>query len=215
MRGNFDVAKTQKSQGRRKSRPLYHAAKISDQRFKQVLWHFAKDDTATEAAQRTGLSLNAVNTIFLKLRRFFVEAGMFTDIYQGGDPKDGYAGDPSPEAEQYELHLIEFHFARLKNKRGVGSGESEGDHWCESHWRFHYVMLMEDRGGDAVHSMMHRHMLEMIRRCGPVGKPSVNQREGIRLCLAQMDERILWAHRNSPAFRSGESRKRLKDVIDC
>lgn len=200
---------------RRRSKPLYHAAKISERRFRQVLWHFAKDDTAAEAALRSGLSVNAVNTLFQKLRRFFVEAGMFTDIYQGGDPRDSYAGDPSAEAEQYELHLIEFHFARMKAKRQVGTGQSEDDHWCESHWRFHYVMLVEDRGGDAVHYMMYRHLLEMVRRCGPVGKPPINHREGLRLCLSQMDERIRWAERNSLRLSDPHSRTGLRQIIEA
>lgn len=209
------AAEARKMQTRRRSRPLYHAAKISERRFKQVLWHFARDDTAAEAALRSGLSVNAVNTLFQKLRRFFVEAGMFTDIYQGGDPREGYAGDPSAEAEQYELHLIEFHFARMKAKRQVSTGQSEDDHWCESHWRFHYAILVEDRGGDAVHHMMHRHLLEVIRRCGPVGRLPLNRREALRLCLTQMDERIRWAERSSPRFSDDRSRKALAKIIEA
>jgi hypothetical protein len=201
---------SKKEQPKRARRSLYHASKISEARFRKVLWHFAKDDTAAEAAQRTGLSINAVNTIFVKLRRFFTEAGMFTDVYQGGDPADG-----SPLAEiEYERHLIEFHFARVQAKRGIGSGQSEDDHWCESHWRFHYAVLVGDRGSDALHHMMHRHLLEMVRRCGPVGRPPVNRREGLRLCLAQMDERIRWAERNSHRFNNPTSRSELRVILD-
>jgi len=193
---------------KRVRRPLYHASKISEARFVKVLWHFAKDDTVAETAFRTGLSGNAVNTIFVKLRRFFIEAGLFTDIYQGGDPAEG-----SELAEiEYERHLIEFHFARVRAKRGIGSGPAEIDHFAESHWRFHYAMLVEDRGGDAVHHMMHRHLLEMIRRCGPVGRPPVNHREGLKLCLTQMDERISWAERNSPKFRDERTRRALRQL---
>ncbi|PZU85738.1 MAG: hypothetical protein DI527_20880 [Chelatococcus sp.] len=174
-----------------------------------MLWHFAKDDTVAEAAQRTGLSVNAVSTIFVKLRRFFTEAGLFTDIYQGSDPANG-----SALAEiEYERHLIEFHFARVRAKRGIGSGPAEIDHFAESHWRFHYAMLVGDRGGDAVHHMMHRHLLEMVRLCGPVGRPPINRREGLRLCLSQMDKRILWAERNSRQFRDDRAREEIRSIL--
>lgn len=62
--------------------------------------------------------------------------------------------------------------------------------------------------------MMRRHFLEMIRRCGPVGKPPVNRREGLRLCLAQMDERIRWAERNSLRYRDEASRDTLRDILE-
>lgn len=202
-----------KQRPRRARRPLYHASKISEARFKKVLWHFAKDDTVAEAARQTGLSQNAVSTIFVKLRRFFTEVGMFTDVYEGGDPADGLPGGEPDEAIHFEFELIEFHFARLKAKRGLGRGAAEIDQFNESHWRYHYVMLMGDRGSDAVHHMMHRHLLEMIRRRGPVGRPPVNRREGLRLCLAQMDERVIWAMRNSFKYKSGDLRDKLKDVI--
>jgi len=71
-------------------------------------------------------------------------------------------------------------------------------------------MLVGNRGDDAVHYMMHRHLLEIIRRCGPVGKPQINRREGLRLCLAQMDERIRWAERNSLRFKDTKSRAELR-----
>lgn len=199
---------------RRVRRPLCHASKISEARFKKVLWHFAKDDTVAEAARQTGLSQNAVSTIFVKLRRFFTEVGMFTDVYEGVDPAEGLPGGERDEAIHFEFELIEFHFARLKAKRGFGSGPAEIDQFNESHWRFHYAKLLGDRGGDGVHHMMHRHLLEMIRRCGPVGKPPANRREGLKLCLAQMDERILWAERNSLRYRDETSRQALRDILE-
>lgn len=126
---------------RARARPLYHAAKISDARFRKVLMHFAQDDTVAETALKTGLSQTAINALFLKLRRFFVEAGMFTDIYEGGDPRDGLPGDPDLEEIRFEQELIGFHIARVRAKRGTSKGEYEPDHFAESHWRFHYLML--------------------------------------------------------------------------
>lgn len=197
---------------KRARRPLYHASKISEARFRKVLWHFACDETVAEASSQTGLSQNAVSTIFVKLRRFFTEAGMFTDPYGERDPREGLSDEEDMDDLQFERHLIEFHFARLKAKRSLGGGAAEIDHFAESHWRFHYAMLVGDRGGDAVHHMMYRHLLEMIRRCGPIGKPPVNRREGLRLCLAQMDERILWAERNSARFKDTKSRTELQNI---
>ncbi len=163
---------------KRAQRPLYHASKISDERFRKVLWHFACDDTVAQAAAQTGLSQNAVSTIFVKLRRFLTEAGMFTDPYGERDPSEGLSDEEDMDDLHFERHLIEFHFARLKAKRGFGAGAVETDHFAESHWRFHYTMLVGDRGGDAVHHIMHRHLLEMIRRCGPVGnRPSIAVRD--------------------------------------
>lgn len=134
---------------------------------------------------------------------------MFTDIYQGKEPTEG----SKLADEEYEFHLIEFHFARMKAKRQVSTGQSEDDHWCESHWRFHYAMLVEDRGGDAVHHMMHRHLLEMIRRCGPVGRLPVNRRAGLQLSLTQMDQRIAWAVRNSQHYTDLRSRAHLRSIL--
>lgn len=189
-------------------RRLVHAAKISDYRFRKMLWHFVLDHSATDTARATGLSINSTNILFRKLRVFFYETHLFTDIYGGQDPTTLESDNPV-----FERDLIEFHFRRVREKRGVRSPWSEPDyHFAESHWRYHFHVLMAQRPSDRVHAMMFGHLLEIIRLCGPVSKKPMNRRAGLLAVMRQMDQRILWLERNAPRFRADSLRQELKEI---
>lgn len=190
------------------ARPLYHAAKISDYRFRRVLACFVCDHTATETAQRTGLSVNSVDATFRKLRVFFFEARLFTDIYDGADPTAHWGNDPA-----FEKALLEFHFARIRAHRGLKSPAHEPDyHFAESHWRYHFHVLARERTDAPVETMMFSHLLEIIRLCGPAGAKPRNHRAGIEAVLRQMDQRIAWLERNAPGFGTDARRRELRGI---
>lgn len=193
---------------------LYRAAKVSEYRFKRVLWSFVIDEPVADAAQRTGLSANSVQAIYARLRVFFTDVGLFLDIYAGGDPRDG-----SPEGEDmegFEYRLIPFHFKRMKAKRRVRETQvTEIDyHWNESFWRFHFSILQTARPTqtEAIHRMMYAHLLAMIRLCGPVGAKPRNRRKALQLQIQQLDQRALWLARNAPEFSDEQSRAQLNEL---
>lgn len=62
------AASGENAKPRQRRRPLYHSAKISEYRFRKVLWHFVRDHSASETARATGLSVNSVHAIFRKIR---------------------------------------------------------------------------------------------------------------------------------------------------
>jgi len=188
--------------------PLARAAKIGDAQFRRVLWHFARDHTATETARQTALSVNSVVAIFSKLRVYFFEIGLFTDYYEGCDPRSFEGGN-----EHFERELLAFHFGRIREKRGLRSKPGKPEyHFAESHWRFHFHVIRKQRLSANVHAMMLSHLLEVIRLCGPVGGRPGNREAGLRAILRQTDQRTLWLERNAPAFKSPEDRAMLKDI---
>jgi hypothetical protein len=194
----------------RRAKPLYRSAKISDYRFRKVLWHFVRDHTATEAARATGLSVNSAAAIFRKLRGYFTEAGLFVDYYTMGD-----MDAPENENLEFERRLLEFHFSRIGEKRGLAAPPDGPDyHFAESCWRFDYQVLRDQRPSDAVYAMMLVHLLEIIRLCGPVGGKPTNRKVGLMAKLRQMDQRILWLERNGPAFRGDGRRAALREIVE-
>lgn len=203
------MARAAKSRTKRASNRLYRSAKISEYQFTRVLWAFAQDEAATQAANHIDLSVNSITAIYGKLRRYFYETGLFVDIYQGNDPRDGSA----LADEEFELRLIEFHISRAADKRGIDDApEGPAYHFAESHWRFHYAVMNEGRPSEALHRMMFAHLLEMIRCCAPVGAPPINRKAGLELAVRQMDQRILWMERNSTEFRDPNERTELRKI---
>jgi hypothetical protein len=192
----------------RRARPLYHAAKISDHRFRRVLLHYALDHTVQETARDTRLSANSVEAIFAKLRKFFTEAGLFHDYYQGRDPNDVWHGEP-----RFEKALLEFHLERLRAKRGFRYPPEGPDyHFAESCWRYDFHVLMRERPSDQLPAMMFAHLLDIIRLCGPVGRPPVNRAAALRAFLRHIDQRALWLERNAPGFSTPELRAALREL---
>ena len=50
-------------------------SRISEKVFRRLIWAFAMDLTATDAAELTGVSVRSVNDIYLKIRRRIAEHG--------------------------------------------------------------------------------------------------------------------------------------------
>jgi len=156
----------------------------------------------------TGLSVNSVAAIFRKLRVYFWDAGIFADPYEGKDPREF-----DDDNLEYERRLLDFHFSRARDKRGLKSTWKEPDyHLAESQWRFGYMQLMVQRPSADVHPMMMSHLLEIIRLCGPVGSNPVNRKVGLLAKLRHMDQMVLWLERNAPGFNSEEQRAELKNI---
>lgn len=167
------------------------------------------DHSAQETARNVDLSVNSISAIFTKLRKFFYEAGLFTDIYGGRDPREGSIYE---DGEAFEKWVIEFHFERAAAKRGITEWLGQpAYHFAESHWRFHYAVMTEGRAADAIHDMMYAHLLEIIRCCGSVGALPVRRKAGLLLALKHMDQRIVWLERNASGFRDTQARKALKE----
>lgn len=189
---------------------FYHGAKISEYQFKRVLISFVRDEPVAVAARHIRLSANSINAVYGRIRAYFTALGVFEDIYRGGNPEDGTSA--GEDMEEFEFHLISFHLHRIRRKRRVPDTDlSEVDpHWCESHWRFQYHMMMQGRPSEAIHRMMYTHLLGHIRLCGPIGTPPRNQEVARRLAVQQLDQRIVWFERNAPMFRDEESRMNLR-----
>lgn len=51
------MAKAAIAKSRRRAKPLYFSAKISEYQFKKVLWQFVLDHSAVEAAKHVNLDL--------------------------------------------------------------------------------------------------------------------------------------------------------------
>lgn len=187
---------------------LYKGAKISDYRFRRLLELYVRDVTATDAAAATGLSINSANAIFQKLRRYFYDVGLFIDLYQGEDPMTVEIDDPA-----FEAQVLAFHMARLGVRRGVKeSGAAPPYHFAESCWRYDFQRMMIERPSDAVYAMMQKHLLELIRLCGPIGQAPKKRLEGLRAVMRQADERIDWFSRSAPGYRDADSRAGLADA---
>lgn len=206
------MAKSEKAKPKRRSKPLYFSAKISDYQFRKVLWHFVLDDPVAVAAKHIDLSANSINAIYIKLRVFFTELGVFEDIYKGGDPRDGT--EKGEDFEGFEYRLLSFHLQRVKDKRRQrDTSLDEVDYnWCESYWRFHYSVLTDGRPSNAVQRMMYVHLLAHIRLSGPVGSRPQNLSESVDLNQKHLNQRLLWLERNAPAFRDKGSRIKLREL---
>ena len=84
----------------------YKCSKLSEVKFRYLLRLFALDLTASDAARLTGLSLRAVNAIYLRLRHRLV------------------ACSPVPAELEGAVELDESYFGprRVRGKRGRGAG---------------------------------------------------------------------------------------------
>jgi hypothetical protein len=194
-----------KSARRAPRRRLVRAAKISDHRFRRVLFHFVRDHSASDAARATGLSVNSAHALYRKLRVFFFDVHLFRDFYDGRDPLE-----VSSDVPLFEQDLIAFHIQRYSNRHGFRSPSTEPHyHFAESCWRYDFHRMMQERPSEAVYGMMERHLLQLIRLCGPIGAPPRNLLAGVRAIMRQTDERIEWFRRNAPGFRSEELRSQL------
>jgi hypothetical protein len=73
---------------------------------------------------------------------------------------------------------------------------------------------MHERGADATHKMMYAHLLEFVRRFGPIGRPDLPSPDarlaGHRLALEQLERLMLWIERNSVQFRHPDDRASLR-----
>lgn len=204
------AASGEKAKPRRRRRPLYHSAKISEYRFRKVLWHFVRDHSASETARATGLSVNSVHAIFRKIRVYFWEVGLFRDFYEGVDPLE-FVGDE--QATEYEV--LGYHLQRHREKHGFRSPTSEPPyHFAETYWRYHYLVMIRERPSDTIYDMMPSHLIEMIRLCGPVGTKPGNFRAGLRVILRQMDQRMAWLERNAPGYTDSHQRATLREIQD-
>lgn len=191
-----------------RSSRLYRSAKISDYRFRRVLGQFVLDASATDAARATGLSVNSTHAIYRKLRVFFYEVGLFIDFYRGRDPDTVDSGNP-----HFEFRLLEFHFARVRDKHGLKSPANEPHyHFAESCWRYDFKIIQNQRPSAPVHAMMLANLLELIRLCGPVGGPLRNRVAGLKAVARQIDQRIHWLERNAPGFADEVSRRGLREA---
>lgn len=198
------MARTTKRKSKRSAKRLYFSAKISDYHFKKVLWQFALDHSAAEAAQHLTLSENSIAAIYGKLRRFFFEHGLFRDPYQNRDPRGGLVVEGF---EDVEALILRYHLARVAKKRGRLNAPLNGPdhHFAESNWRFDFEVLLHERGAEPVRPMMYANLLEFVRRFAPVGSSkevSAERRaEGYELAMEQLDRMALWLERNSVKFR--------------
>ena len=191
------MTKPKKTKTKRRARPLYHSAKISDYRFKKVLWHFVRDHTTAETAKGTGLSVNSVQAIFRKIRVYFYEVGLFQDICEGKDPHEGDTSEPV-----FGRALQAFHSRRHSAKRGLNAPDNQPDYYfAESYWRYDYHITERERTSEALHDMMLAHLLEIIHACGPIGTKPENQHAGLLAILRQMDQRVTWLSRNAADFK--------------
>jgi len=188
---------------------LYFASKISDYQFKKVLWFFACDEPARNVSEKMNLSENSINAINQKLRVFFTDVGLFQDLYDGL-PLDDIDNSPNPE---FEVRLLEYHLKRVSARRGIKTEYQGIDyHLNESYWRFNYQMVAAGRNADSVPKMMYRHLLTLVKLCGPVGGEIHNRDEAAAVIRGQLDEIAAWLERNSPRFRDPDARSQLQEI---
>jgi hypothetical protein len=192
---------------RRTRGPLYHSAKIAEATFLRVLHHFVRDDSATQTARQTGLSLNSTSALFQKIRAYFFYSGVFTDPYRGKPPSEA-----GLDNDAFEARLLSYHFARIAQKRGLAPSDATADyHLAESHWRFMFHVAKAGRPEADFHQMMFSHLVEIIRLCGPIGRLPANRAAGLRAALRHQDQLLAWLERNAPGF-SDDERARIRDI---
>lgn len=203
------MAERKKAKTRRRIRPLYHSAKISDYRFRKVLWHFVRDYSATDTAKATGLSVNSVHGVFRKLRVYFYEAGLFMNFY-GGTGEAAF----KPEDEPLQRDLLAFHSRRAARRRGLKTNPGEPNyHLAESWWRLDFAMIMRERPSEAVYDMMMGQLLAVIRIGGAVGTTPGNTPQRVKVLARLVDQKILWLQRNAAEFSTTELREGLKNAL--
>ncbi len=136
------------------------------------------------AANELSLSTNTVRSIFLKLRTFFVEVGLFPTQDEKPDPSE-HPRDPI----EYRLHVLALHQLRVSEMRGLrGSETSRLAHLAESRWRMHHFDLIQI---DAIETwtFMADCLLELINCCGPVGGKPANLEVAERIIRCQAEDR--------------------------
>lgn len=209
------MAAASKRKTKRRTKRLYHDAKISDYQFKKVLWRFVLDESAVEAARHVSLSANSIGAIYGKLRRFFFDYELFRDLYNGRDPREGLTTEGFKDIEHA---ILTYHLKRVSEKHGQLDAPLLGPdpHFGESNWRFNFVALLSERGPETVRPMMYAHLLEFIRRFGPVGSPvkptGADRTAGLNLAFEQLDRMVLWLERNSVKFRDPAEKAKLRKL---
>jgi len=193
-----------------KARPArnryYRRAKISEYQFRKILWLFALDLTPTQAAARMALSLNAVHAVYVRLRRYFTEAGVFRDFYR---MPEGVA-----LTDEAELRFLEFHLARVEPMQGLPPLKHGEDdlHLFESNWRFEYQVFRHAQRQANVERMMYDDLLSVISLCGPINTTPQNRKAALDMLRRRLDERLLWLERNAPLFKAPQHRVELRAI---
>ncbi len=205
FQGMFPVMQgpAKRKQKRRRSR-LYASSKISEYQFKKVLWHFACDDTASEAARHVRLSINSINAIYTKFRSFFIEARLFMSIYD-------ILGDEQIEPE-YEEALMGFHFLRIGEKQGLRKKSAHMQHFAESCYRFDRRMAVDRGESENLNRIIYQEMLSLIRTAGPVGKPVSDPLAALEMVLELQDAQLTRMERFTHAYSSEETRAFIKTM---
>ncbi len=184
----------------------YVAAKISEYQFKKLLWNFAHDISPTETSRHMRLSLNSVNAIYMKIRRYFVELGHFPDIQVDQEELE-FSDEIAVDSDEA---FIRFHRNRMSRKYGlVKNADIHGLHRCESCWRYVNLELLNDGRDTNIPRMMYRDLIALIRICGPLGSPITNLDKALEYRRQRVEQRLLWLQRNSTRHKSVELRALL------
>ena len=157
-----------------------------------MLWHFVVESTVSQAADATGLSRNSIAAIYSKLRKYFVDCGLFH--------LPSVLRDEFTRLDPEWAHLMEYHRMRIAEKRGVRKTNEFDYHLAETCWREEYKAVMMERPSKGVYEMMNRNLLQVIRLCGPVGKANPNKASGLLAYLYHSRELSLWLQRNVPEY---------------
>lgn len=110
---------------------FYRNAKFSEYHFKRILRFFVEDSTPTKASKNISLSLNTINTVFVKIRMHFVALGLFYDF----ESADIEIGDDSRQ------DIRDFHKERMRTRFGITNPASMFLHRSESQWRYNYIKI--------------------------------------------------------------------------
>lgn len=177
--------------------PLYRGGKVSENQFRKIVRGFALDLPGAWIAEDHGISSNTVQSIYRKLRVFFVEAGLFPLADEGPEGSENFGDAP----EAYSKGLAEFHRLRMLHKRGIrGSSLDKSYHLAESRWRLHYNYL-QFKGVENFADLLEHDLLMVLELCGPLGGrpdnvdalPSIMQQQAeVRETARQNAESRLW-----------------------
>lgn len=178
----------------------YRNAKFSEYHFKKILKYFVEDSTPTAASKDIALSLNTINTVFVRIRMHFVALGLFYDF-------------ESPELEisdDARQAIRNFHNQRMRARRGIINPASKSLHRCESQWRYNYIAIFNLGDSGAAFDQMFADLLELITISGPIGGGIEKMDQASQCILEQMARRLTWMERNSPDMKRLELRPFLK-----